>query len=152
MRTMPDRSKYWLQKDIQKLLELWLTHSATQIGAKLGRTRSAVCGKIGRLRKTRAAPAEYTGGKAYVEQPRRRRPPPPHKRISKPMEKPQARPTDHLAMRPCLLYELDGARCKWPLGPIDQISTLYCGGTTFERSPYCPHHFKIAFQKREHRP
>jgi hypothetical protein len=28
---------------------------------------------------------------------------------------------DSLAVRPCSLLELDGKRCHWPLGPVDEV-------------------------------
>lgn len=50
-----------------------------------------------------------------------------------------------LNMRPCVIAELDGGRCHWPLGPVNEIAVLFCGATPAEGWPYCAHHTRMAY-------
>ena len=40
----------WTEEEIHTLINLWPASSASQIGARLRRPRSAICGKVMRLR------------------------------------------------------------------------------------------------------
>ena len=98
-----------------------MKYSANQIGVMLGRTRSAVCGKIGRLRRAgvvEVEPKPGGAGKRFAVNPRvgqvRKRldklsknkglaaisPPPKFHRVSQPLT------TD-----PCTLIELENGQC-----------------------------------------
>ena len=46
----------WTDEEIHTLISLWPTSSASQIGARLHRPRSAICGKVMRLRREGALP------------------------------------------------------------------------------------------------
>ena len=50
-----------------------------------------------------------------------------------------------LATQPCALIELDSNRCRWPLGPINECATLFCGGDAVDGRPYCLHHCGRAY-------
>jgi GcrA cell cycle regulator len=150
---MPDHNS-WPQADVDSLCKLWRTHSAKQIGYMLGRTRSAICGKISRL--YREGVLTKQSGKDYVVNPRPPPPPPPPPpqpaRFTKAVkanptwqEIMQSRPAAPV-MRPCKLLELRKNRCRWPLGPPLDAATLFCGGRTMPQRPYCPYHSRIAFQ------
>ena len=136
--------RLWSDEETERLIQLWRTHSAGQIAQKLQRSRSAVCGKIGRLRQKGVKLAfdgsRQGGGKRpHVVRlndnalaPKRPRAP---------------APEDRLAARPCGLLQLNDKRCHWPL----EASTLFCGGQVLKGFPYCPYHCRKAF-KEEHRP
>jgi GcrA cell cycle regulator len=137
--------RLWSDEETERLIQLWRTHSAGQIAQKLQRSRSAVCGKIGRLRqkgiKLVFDGSRLGGGKRphlallndnALLAPKRRRAP---------------APEDPLAARPCGLLQLNDKRCHWPL----EASRLFCGGQVLEGSPYCPYHSRKAF-KEDHRP
>lgn len=158
----------WTDADTRTLIELWVTHSASQIAKELGRTRSSICGKANRLRAkgVRLAP---NSGKLYVTPPPNAKKPNTVKRIrdrskkaiaAKAAAKPGAAPPvpapapplapaqpidDTLVTRPCTIYELDNTRCRWPLGPINERAILYCGGHALRGVPYCAHHVKRAY-------
>ena len=50
---------------------------------------------------------------------------------------------DGLDMRPCSILELDATRCHWPLGDVEAIAVMYCGGVVVQRG-YCLHHWQRA--------
>ena len=150
--------RLWTPDDIQFLLANWLTKSAKQIGKILNRTRSAVCGMIGRLRQ-RGVDVPRTGGggagkkfhiNPHVGQTKSRKPkyhcenkvlaviPPPQKfhRVSEPLT------TD-----PCTLLELEARQCHWPLGDLLDPPRLFCGAPSLDGLPYCDHHALMAYQK-----
>ena len=43
------------------------------------------------------------------------------------------------------LLDLKPHHCKWPIGDPKEPDFAYCGVTRRAGSPYCPHHFSIAF-------
>ena len=38
-------------------------------------------------------------------------------------------------MRRCSLVELDDGQCRWPLGDVHQVATLFCGGARCQGFP-----------------
>jgi GcrA cell cycle regulator len=145
------RNRDWKAADVAALELLWHDHSAYQIGKTLGRTRSAVCGKIGRLRQLGHRQFD-NNGKDYLIAPRKigRAPPKPKpKRIQiKTMQsKPLPPIDDRLAADPCSLIELGPRQCRWPLGPTFAPAFEFCGGRTLRGVPYCPHHLRIAYKR-----
>ena len=40
-------------------------------------------------------------------------------------------------MQRCSLLELDNGQCRWPLGDVHQVATLFCGGLTEKGQRYC---------------
>jgi hypothetical protein len=49
-----------------------------------------------------------------------------------------------LEMQPCVLVELDDARCHWPLGEMHQVAVMFCGGAVEPGRRYCRHHWRRA--------
>jgi GcrA cell cycle regulator len=152
--TMPDQSALWPPSEVACLLHLWDRYSASQIGKKLGRTRSAICGKINRLRREGVLPAVP---KQYLTNPW---PPPKPKSPAAPrpmkpkppayavLRQPSAGPA-----RPLRLLDLPRkGRCRWPLGPFDRKAELFCGANTMPGQVYCPHHMRKSFSTRESKP
>lgn len=154
---MPD-DRHWPADQTETLLKLWasMKYSANQIGVILGRTRSAVCGKIGRLRRAgvvEVEPKPGGAGKRFAVNPRvgqvRKKldnvsknkglaaisPPPKFHRVSAPLT------TD-----PCTLIELEAGQCHWPLGDTFDPPRLFCGAPSLDGLPYCAHHHFRAVQ------
>ena len=47
-------------------------------------------------------------------------------------------------MRRCSLVELDDGQCRWPLGDVHQVATLFCGGRAVAGFSYCGYHRRMA--------
>ena len=115
----------WTAQEISLLIGLWPTASAAQISKWLNRSRGSVCGKAMRLRSDGVLPAEevkpvqtpHGPAKTTVTsiRPAKRTPP-----IDATVPPPD--------MRRCSLVELDDGQCRWPLGDMHQVVTLFCGG------------------------
>lgn len=145
MPAAPDAT--WPADTIATLRTLWLDGiSARAIGARLGRTRSSILGKISRLglvgqqpRKLRAvAPRQRPRRKArpartHVWQPR-----PQNIRPQRP--EPVADLAHAPAPRLLAVHELAPSECHWPYG--DQ-PILFCGAESFGLV-YCPYHARMA--------
>ena len=132
----------WTDEEIHTLISLWPTSSASQIGARLHRPRSAICGKVMRLRREGALPHGAYGH--FDVNPRtlpQRRGRPPQIRILPP--KPPPRVDDSLEMRVCSILELDATRCHWPLGKLHEVAVQFCGGNAAPGRRYCLHHLRI---------
>jgi GcrA cell cycle regulator len=138
-------------------------HSEQQIGERLGRSRSAIAGKISRLRRVGVIKksSRKAGGavKKFAVNPRvgqvRKKldnvsknsilaaitPPPPLKfhRVNAPLDP-----------HPCTLIELDAGQCHWPLGDLLDPPRLFCGAPSLDGLPYCDHHAQLAYQKEPH--
>src|SRR3954470_11981939 len=101
----------WTDEETRGLVALWPANSASQIGKRLQRPRSAVCGKARRLNANGVLPD--TGGTKHFEIKPRTPPPrhcrPPQIRILPPKPLPPLH--DSLAMRPCSILELDATLC-----------------------------------------
>jgi GcrA cell cycle regulator len=132
---MPRR--FWTQARIAELRRLW---SAGQTAAAIGQafgglTRSAVLGKVFRLRLTSAG-CGRAGPQAHDEAPARRR-------VGKPP--PQAAQTK---TRRKTLFELTNECCRWPYGELGSRRYFFCGaaGADVTRGiPYCPRHMQRAY-------
>jgi hypothetical protein len=124
---------------------LWPSHSATQIAKRLQRPHWSVFAKVHRLRQEGLLDGGIT--KRFAVPPKRTRPQraKPETRIMP--QKParalsgQAPP---LAMQPCSRIELADGRCHWPLGEVQKVATMFCGGSAVPRRRYCAHHLRIA--------
>src|SRR5258707_7980645 len=47
-------------------------------------------------------------------------------------------------MRRCSLIELDDGQCRWPLGTVAEVATMFCGGAVEPGRAYCGHHLRRA--------
>jgi GcrA cell cycle regulator len=139
------RHDSWTDDDVDVLRKLWVEGvKAHDIAAKLGGlTRSAVLGKIFRLRlppTARATAANAQGGAmvaAFVPPARRRRSFRPAK-PDKPREERQGK----------TLFELTNADCRWPYRRPGTEHYFFCGaaGADLEAGvPYCPRHMQRAY-------
>jgi len=131
----------WRQDELKILRESWAAgYIADVIGARLGGlSRSAVLGKIFRLR-LKAAPAKRKSGAASTDPTlaRRRRSP---QRIK------QSPPQAPAATRRTL-FDLTNASCRWPFGSPGAPSFHFCAEpkADLERGiPYCPRHMQRAY-------
>ena len=127
----------WTDEEIHTLISLWPTSSASQIGARLHRPRSAICGKVMRLRREGVLPHGAHGHFNVNSRTPPQRSRPPLIRIKPPS------PPASLAMRPCSILELDDSRCHWPLGKLHEVAVRFCGGIPTPGRRYCPHHLRI---------
>lgn len=141
------RGEAWTTHDIAVLTKLWAGGAtAAVIGDRLGgKTRSAVLGKIFRLRlrtnggaPAAAAPVPLgnEGGTVLARRRRSR----PRKRIQ---------PAPAAATCGKTLFELTNATCRWPHGRPGTRTFFFCGaaGADLERGiPYCPRHMQRAYR------
>ena len=137
----------WTAQEISLLIGLWPNASASQISKRLNRSRGSVCGKAMRLRGDGVLPAEVekhfevnpaiqmwpASAKTNVTSIRPAKSPPPIDATLPPPE-----------MRRCSLLELDDGQCRWPLGDVHQVATMFCGGAVEPGRAYCGHHWRMA--------
>ena len=146
----------WTPDEIEFLLTNWLIRSANQIAKILGRSRSAVCGMIGRLRQRGiAVPRSRAGGagKKFNVNPRVGQMRPKRDNVSKnkglaaiPPTPKFHRVSQPLTTDPCSLIELEPWQCHWPLGDLLDPPRLFCGAPSLDGFPYCAHHHFRAVQ------
>jgi GcrA cell cycle regulator len=160
----------WLTDEIETLIGLWgaiPSYSASQLAARLGRTRNAIAGKIYRLRVAGSVKAELKpggAGKKFAINPRAGQPlrgvcsgqqkrdkvnnnkilaaiPPPLEFASEPG------PLISIGC-PCSVVELEPNNCKWPIGDPMAAEFHFCGAwTPSTRQPrYCRDHLRVAFR------
>ena len=155
-------SEFWTADETSVLIELWPTHSASQIAKRLHRTRESVCGKTHRLQMCGRLPCQAPS-KCYdvpirrPRQPRMYKPRPRHEKVANLLTPPRKlfrRVNAPLNSRPCTLLELGRRRCKFPLGEMFDPATLFCGGRAVDGLPYCAFHAGIAYkpQPQSHEP
>jgi GcrA cell cycle regulator len=131
----------WSDNETSVLIELWPTHSATQIARRLNRTRSEVGAKARRLKLAGMLPVHLHKNFAVDPMPTPLRP-----RRARPMQAIMLKPLPvdaGLIMRPCSLLELEADRCRWPIGDVEDRAVLFCGGVV-EGKRYCAGHARIA--------
>jgi hypothetical protein len=136
----------WTDEETRQLVILWSTSSAAQVARYLQRSRAAVCRKAQRLRLDGVALPRGDVAKHFEVPPRKPRPPRarPKPRMILPPPPPPLPVDDSLAMQPCSLLELDHTRCHWPLGPVNETTTLFCGGATVPGRSYCRFHMQTS--------
>jgi GcrA cell cycle regulator len=129
----------WTRERIALLKRLWTDgKTATAIAAQLRMSKSAVLGKVFRLRlrpaaKAAAAVAVARSGKAILGQRRKGRPP--------------AAPVPATASGKTL-FELTNDSCRWPHGQPGTKTFHFCGapGADLEGGrPYCERHARRAY-------
>ena len=136
----------WTTQEISLLLGLWPTASAAQISKLLNRSRASICGQSMRLRRDDLLPAfvekhfEVNLGadapdrdKTMVTSIRPAKPTPPIDATAPPP-----------GMRRCSLVELDDGQCRWPVGDVRHVATLFCGGRAVPGFSYCGYHRRRA--------
>ncbi len=137
----------WTTQEISLLIGLWPTASAAQISKWLNRSRGSVFGKAMRLRSDGVLQAELE--KHFEVNPAvQTRPVSAKTTVTSISPAKPTLPIDATVpppeMRRCSLLELDDGQCRWPLGDVHQVATLFCGGDTVPGRCYCAHHLKRA--------
>jgi GcrA cell cycle regulator len=158
------RGDSWTSEGIELLKQLWAAGAtADMIADRLGgRSRSAVLGKVFRLRldagkappsgaKNSANPsrdaAAEPSGLAVADPLSESRSIPARRPKSKRTEPPQT-PRGVAKQRGKSLLELTNASCRWPHGHPGTSNFFFCGapGADLERGmPYCPRHARRAY-------
>jgi GcrA cell cycle regulator len=144
----------WTDESIALLRKLWAEGvSASAIAAQLGGgiSRSAVLGKINRLR--RLASSEMPSktrprNTALRESPNDLPPAAPARRPRGQREPQSERLCAAAKARGKRLLELGNDSCRWPLGNPGTARFLFCGaaGADLGRGiPYCPRHMRRAY-------
>ncbi len=135
----------WTRARIALLKKLWTDgETATAIAAHLRMSKSAVLGKVFRLRlrpAAKATPAAARSGKAILGQRRKGRPPG------------KSRTKSDAAAAPAVsagktLFELTNDCCRWPHGQPGTKTFHFCGapGADLEGGrPYCERHMRRAY-------
>lgn len=150
------RRQAWTSERLELLRRLWAEgKTAPAIGARLGGlSRSAVLGKVFRLR--RAGLAAAAAKRRHQDQDSAGASPaagiaaPPARRHRSPA---QAKPPRQAAALPARLrgkslLELTNHSCRWPHGRPGSKNFFFCGadGADLERGmPYCPQHAQRAY-------
>jgi len=139
------RAAPWTDQCVEILQRLWAEGATAQsVADRLGGvTRSAVMGKIFRLRRDAAAAAcaAVEPGKAVDDSqpPVRRRRQSAAMRVSRPRQRAPGKS----------LLELTNKTCRWPQGRPGTQAFFFCGaaGADLERGmPYCARHARLAYR------
>ncbi len=133
------RGVAWTEHRLGLLKRLWADgQTAAAIGRRLGISKSAVLGKVFRLR---LAPADNAGAPPTPPgQHRRGRPLLADQQTSVPEPK-----------RGLSVFELTNATCRWPHGQVGSKSFHFCGAAEADLEagrPYCEYHALRAYQPR----
>jgi GcrA cell cycle regulator len=141
MREVPMRG-VWTRERIALLKKLWADgETATAIAMRLRMSKSAVLGKVFRLRLPSAAKATTAAARrnaATVGRRRRGRLP----------AKPQVKPAAPVMAPGKTLFELTNDSCRWPHGQPGTKTFHFCGapGADLEGDrPYCERHARRAY-------
>jgi GcrA cell cycle regulator len=123
--------------------------SCGQIAREIGVSRNAVIGKINRLGLARLK-------NVVARQPERRtaasvRPPriiTQHQILKVVRAEPQARVEETLieSGQRCSLFELNEAKCRWPISDPGTATFGFCGNEPVKGLPYCAGHARMAYQ------
>lgn len=159
----------WTEQETDLLRDLWREGlSASQIGARIGKTRNAVLGRVHRLgiadrpKRSNAAATRSTPRRKVAPQ----RAPMPTSLRQSTERAPQdvldeiasvyrcGAPVDHHDddpdfIGPCFrltvrTMPLFGA-CRWPIGDPEEAGFHFCGARAEPGRPYCEQHARIAY-------
>ena len=133
----------WTRERLALLKKLWTDgETATAIAARLRMSRSAVLGKVFRLRlrpAKKATAASARSGTATLRRRHKRRSPIKHR--AKPAA-PAATPSGKT------LFELTNGSCRWPHGQPGTKTFHFCGAPGADLAggrPYCERHARRAY-------
>ena len=138
----------WTRERIALLKRLWTDgETATAIAARLRMSRSAVLGKVFRLRLRPAANATAAAARSNTAVPRRR-----HKTRSPIKHRAEPRapaaPAAPAVASGKTLFELTNYSCRWPHGQPGTKAFHFCGATGADLEggrPYCERHARRAY-------
>jgi GcrA cell cycle regulator len=161
----PRRGRFdWNAERIALLRQRWAEGlSASSIAKELGPqiSRSAVLGKVHRLKLVQPAFKRRHPEKEKASPRRRGAPRKPRRRAGSGLLaafdalRLAGRPADlesthqHAAKAfgpTCTLLDLTNTTCRWPVGDPGQAGFAFCGAAVFHRYPYCLAHCLIAYR------
>ena len=133
---------YWTEERTEYLRKLWSDgRSAAEIANELGGiSRSAVCGKVHRLKLSGRGRIAASKGGRKPRSSKKPAAPPPKVVVSVPNEA-----VVIPISRSLKLVELTERTCKWPNGDPTTEDFSYCGNTADTSGPYCTYHMRIAY-------
>ena len=131
----------WTPDMDRRLIELWSDPSLsyTMIGEQLGFTRSAIAGRVRRLRALGVPLAVRDASNSHDTRPRITRP------ISSRPNPPYI-PEVLPAMLMIATIDLQPKHCRFPIGDVDKPGFAHCGRDRHGPLPYCRSHSLIAFR------
>jgi GcrA cell cycle regulator len=126
----------WTDEKLALLRKLWSKgKTATAIAQQLGASKSAVLGKIFRLRLPTPPERPVSAETSPLA----------HRQKGRPLKTPEK----PIVKRGKSLLELTNQTCRWPIGDPSKQSFHFCGepGADLEQGiPYCERHSKRAYQ------
>jgi hypothetical protein len=155
---MPKITELWTSEGEQLIIDLWdKNYSGYQIAVALKTTRSAILGKISRMRRrgiTFKRAYDPTRAKKNANTlPSTKLPPIKVNNQVLKMVKPEPPPKPVVVIeepvpkytgKPIPIMELTNSRCKYSVSGKQPKDFLFCGGPTYKRS-YCKHHFEVCY-------
>ena len=129
---------FWTPERIAELTKLWNAGLTTsEIGLKLGISKTAVVGKAHRLHlAARPSPIKRSGRpRMMIRPPMPARLPP-----SMPVSAPRS-------ATPPRVLELSNQACRWPIGHPGEAGFRFCGERALVGKPYCADHAAMAYIK-----
>lgn len=147
----------WTKEMDERLKARWLAgESASAIGDGIGRSRSAVLGRIHRLGLQRAPAtaleSRLAASMAVKVADRKARTPGPPKvaatggwslSTEATARPPRPIPVSDGTDQAIGLMALTLTTCRWPVGATTGADQLFCGGPAPETHPYCGHHARL---------
>lgn len=133
----------WTEKDDHTLRNLWGgRYSASEIGLELGRSRSAILGRVFRLGMSDKKRATAQQQKHRIEAKRRPARTVPPITSSKPLVRAKIKAPAPLNL---LLCDLEPGQCRWPVNtPKNGGEYLFCGHPKHKTSSYCEAHYRAS--------
>jgi GcrA cell cycle regulator len=132
------RGVAWTEHRLGLLKQLWADgKTATAIGRRLGISKSAVLGKVYRLR---LAPAADAAAPQTLPDRHRRGRPQLADRLASELPEPK---------RGLTVFELTNATCRWPHGQVGSTNFHFCGAAEADLDggrPYCERHALRAYR------
>lgn len=166
----------WPEETVTLMLKLiGEGESCSKVGAQIGKSASAVIGKLHRLEaagqkierrgaslKQGSAPAKGVGARpapsmptvkpsntslvAVAGVPLAKRGRPAYSKMFGPVvSKPLPAPVPFVNGARIGLMQLTSQTCKWPIGDPQQADFCFCGHAPRENSPYCEYHARAAY-------
>ena len=121
--------------------------SCRDIAVNIGVSRNAVIGKLSRLNLTRTTPEErrarrkksavHAAQRATAKQ---------QLQLLQAVYETEPYDAPVVSVNNCSLFELSEQRCRWPISSPGADDYCFCGNTPLGGMPYCPGHYRLAYQ------